>query len=86
MTTAFGEHVELSDESIRSAAVRELREETNLAFAPNQLRYFKTYRKLSAMVLGNPTLKVAYVVITKNLFSFFCNLPSFTTEAKQKME
>ena len=45
MVTAFGGHVETSDQTLRDAALRELTEETNLGVSASDLRYFKTYHK-----------------------------------------
>ncbi len=45
MVTGFGGHVDPEDTTLRAAAARELHEETNLLFAPEELHYFKTYHK-----------------------------------------
>lgn len=45
MLTGFGGHVEASDTSNLQAAIRELKEETNLKPKPSDLTYFKMYRK-----------------------------------------
>ncbi len=42
----FGGSIEPTDASFKEAAAREMREETNISFAPEQLQFFKTFKKV----------------------------------------
>ena len=59
--SAFGGAVESTDASLRDAAVRELREETNLQFETTDLTYFKL---LSRTIADSTPKFVAYYILT----------------------
>lgn len=56
----FGGRVEPTDASFKQAAAREIREETNISFADDQLQFFKTFKKTES---DESTSYVAYYAL-----------------------